>query len=49
MTDDYDLDYYAAFTGCSAKTEASFETIAFLAGHSAKSPVAACILAPLLE
>lgn len=31
MTDDYDLDYYAAFAGCSAETEASFETIAFLA------------------
>lgn len=27
---DYDLDYYAAFVGCSAETEASFETIAFL-------------------
>lgn len=31
LTDDYDLEYYAAFTGCSAETEASFETIAFLA------------------
>lgn len=31
MTDDYGLDYYAAFAGCSAETEASFETIAFLA------------------
>lgn len=31
MTDDYDLDYYAAFVGCSAETEASFETIKFLA------------------
>ncbi len=30
--DDYDLIYYAAFAGCSAETEASFETIAFLAG-----------------
>ncbi len=30
MTDDYGLDYYAAFVGCSAETEASFETIAFL-------------------
>lgn len=29
--DDYDLKYYAAFTGCSAETEASFETVAFLA------------------
>ena len=32
MTDDYGLDYYAAFAGCSAETEASFETIVFLAG-----------------
>lgn len=32
MFDDYGLSYYAAFTGCSAETEASFETIAFLAG-----------------
>lgn len=30
LTDDYGLDYYAAFSGCSAETEASFETIAFL-------------------
>jgi zinc transport system substrate-binding protein len=28
--DDYGLDYYAAFVGCSAETEASFETITFL-------------------
>ena len=27
---DYGLDYYAAFSGCSAETEASFETIVFL-------------------
>ena len=32
MTEDYGLDYYAAFVGCSAETEASFETIMFLAG-----------------
>ena len=31
LTDDYDLSYYAAFKGCSAETEASFETILFLA------------------
>ena len=30
LTDDYSLDYYAAFTGCSAESEASFETITFL-------------------
>ena len=31
MVDDYGLTYYAAFVGCSAETEASFETITFLA------------------
>lgn len=31
LVDDYGLSYYAAFVGCSAETEASFETIAFLA------------------
>lgn len=30
LAEDYDLTYYAAFPGCSAETEASFETIAFL-------------------
>ena len=28
----YNLTYYAAFAGCSAETDASFETITFLAG-----------------
>ena len=32
LADDYGLTYYAAFSGCSAETEASFETIVFLAG-----------------
>jgi zinc transport system substrate-binding protein len=31
LTDDYGISYYAAFLGCSAETEASFETITFLA------------------
>ncbi|SDI11155.1 zinc transport system substrate-binding protein [Pseudobutyrivibrio sp. 49] len=30
LVDDYGLNYYAAFVGCSAETEASFETVAFL-------------------
>ncbi len=34
MVDDYGLSYYAAFVGCSAETEASFETITFLAGKT---------------
>ena len=31
LCDDYGLNYYAAFAGCSAETEASFQTILFLA------------------
>ena len=31
LTDDYGLRYYAAFSGCSAESEASFDTIHFLA------------------
>ena len=31
LADDYGLTYYAAFAGCSAETEASFQTILFLA------------------
>ena len=32
LVEDYNLNYYAAFVGCSAESEASFETITFLAG-----------------
>jgi len=31
LADDYGLKYYAAFAGCSAESEASFKTVAFLA------------------
>ena len=31
LTDDYGLTYFAAFVGCSAETEASFQTVIFLA------------------
>jgi len=31
LVDDYKLDYFAAFVGCSAETEASAQTITFLA------------------
>lgn len=31
LTEDYGLSYYAAFAGCSAETEASFDTVTFLA------------------
>ena len=36
MTADYGITYYAAFLGCSAESEASFETIGFLAGKLAE-------------
>lgn len=36
LVDDYGLRYYAAFPGCSAETEASFETVAFLSGKMAE-------------
>ncbi len=32
MMKDYGIEYYAAFAGCSADAEASFETVTFLAG-----------------
>ena len=31
LTEDYGMDYYAAFVGCSSETNASFETVLFLA------------------
>ena len=31
LTDDYNINYYAAFSGCSAESEASFQTLVFLA------------------
>ena len=34
LTEDYGLSYYAAFSGCSAETEASFKTVVFLAGKA---------------
>jgi len=34
LTEDYGLSYFAAFSGCSAETEASFETVAFLASKA---------------
>lgn len=34
LIDDYNLNYYAAFAGCSAETEASFDTVVFLAGKA---------------
>lgn len=34
LTTDYSLKYYAAFSGCSSETDASFETVAFLASKA---------------
>ncbi|MBR2523747.1 MAG: zinc ABC transporter substrate-binding protein [Clostridiales bacterium] len=34
LVDDYGINYYAAFSGCSAESEASFETVVFLAGKA---------------
>ena len=34
MVEDYGLDYHAAFVGCSAESEASFETITYLANKA---------------
>ena len=31
LTEDYGLNYFAAFSGCSAESEASFQTVVFLA------------------
>lgn len=36
LAEDYGLNYYAAFPGCSAETEASFETVAFLSDKAAE-------------
>ncbi len=36
---DYNIDYYAAFQGCSVDTEASFETVAFLANKASELKV----------
>ena len=34
MADEFGLEYFAAFPGCSAETEASFQTVAFLTGKA---------------
>lgn len=43
LVDDYGLNYYAAFAGCSAESEASFETISFLA-HKVDELNLPCVL-----
>ncbi len=44
LVDDYGLDYYAAFSGCSAETEASFETITFLAKKADELGISAVLV-----
>lgn len=43
LAEDYGLTYYAAFPGCSAETEASFETIVFLS-EKVESLHLSCVL-----
>ena len=43
LVDDYGLSYYAAFAGCSAESEASFDTISFLA-HKVDELNLPCVL-----
>ncbi len=43
LTDDLGLDYFAAFAGCSAESEASFETITFLANKADELDVPALL------
>ncbi|MCR5067309.1 MAG: metal ABC transporter substrate-binding protein [Erysipelotrichaceae bacterium] len=44
LVEDYGLQYFAAFSGCSAETEASFETIAFLAGKADELDISALLI-----
>lgn len=44
MTEDYSLNYYAAFPGCSAESEASFETMAFLIEKTKELKLSAIIV-----
>lgn len=44
FVEDYGLCYYAAFEGCSAETEADFETVAFLADKLDKLGIGAVLV-----
>ncbi len=44
LVEDYDLSYYAAFPGCSAESEASFEVVAHLAEKMEKENLPAAIV-----
>ena len=44
LTDDYNLDYYAAFVGCSTETQASFNTIMFLSDKADENNLSSLII-----
>lgn len=44
LVDDYGIKYYAAFSGCEAETEASFETVAFLANKLKEEKLSAVLI-----
>lgn len=44
MTSDYGLEYYAAFSGCSADAEAGFETVVYLADKLNEEKLPAVII-----
>ncbi len=44
LVEDYGLEYYAAFPGCSAETGASFETVVFLANRARELDVSALLI-----
>lgn len=44
LVEDYGIDYYAAFSGCSADAEASFETLVFLSECIAKNKLSSVII-----
>lgn len=44
LVEDYGLDYYAAFAGCEAETEASFRTVAFLSEKLDELALPCCLV-----
>lgn len=44
LVEDYGLNYYAAFPGCSAESGASFQTVVFLAGKTAELDLSAVLV-----
>lgn len=44
LVDDYNINYYAAFSGCSTETQASFETVIFLSEKLEENKLGAVII-----